>query len=312
MALKRKKILVTGGAGFIASHVVDEYVKLGHKVVVIDNLSTGFRKNVNKKARFYNADIRNLEVIEKIFKKEKPEVVNHHAAIAEVVKSLRNPIPTLDANVLGTVNVLISFGKYGKGKRKFIFSSTGGAIYGEPKKIPADENSPETPLSPYGLSKHLGEICIKFYAKIYGFDYLLFRYPNVYGPRQNPKGEAGVVAIFTGLMKSGKRPTIFGNGTKTRDYVYVDDIAKANVLALDKGKNVILNLGLGKKISDQDIFDELAKNLDFKEKPAYAPFRKGEVYQIAITGAKAKKILGWKPKFSFKQGIKETISKFKN
>ena len=196
------KILITGGAGFIASHVADTYIKAGHKVAIVDNLLTGFRRNVNPKAKFYKADIRDLTQMQAIFKKERPEIVNHHAAIAEVVKSLRNPIPTLQTNVLGTTNVLLSFGMYGRGKnKKFIFSSTGGAIYGEPKKIPADESEERAPLSPYGLSKLLGEELIKFYARQYGFSYLIFRYPNVYGPRQNPKGEAGVIAIFGRLMK---------------------------------------------------------------------------------------------------------------
>ncbi len=299
------KILITGGAGFIASHVADAYVKAGHKVVIVDNLATGFRKNINPKAKFYKADIRNAKKIEEIFKKEKPQIVNHHAAIAEVVKSLRDPMPTFDVNVTGTTNLLLSSGRHGV--KKFIFSSTGGAIYGEPKKIPADELTEPVPLSPYGLSKHLGELLIKFYAKTYGFDYCIFRYPNVYGPRQNPKGEAGVVAIFGGLMKSGMRPTIFGDGTKTRDYTYVEDIARANMLALTKGKNEIINLGWGKKVSDTQIFDTIAKYTHFKEKPIYAPYRKGEVYQIAITNAKAKKILGWAPKVKFEDGVKKTL-----
>lgn len=299
------KILVTGGAGFIGSHIIDAYINLGYKVVVIDNLSTGFRKNLNPKAKFYKADIRDLPKIEKIFQKEKPQIVNHHAAIAEVVKSLRDPLPTLNVNVIGTINLLLSAGKIGV--KKFIFSSTGGAIYGQPDKIPADENTPAIPLSPYGLSKLLCEECIKFYAKHYGFDYLIFRYPNVYGPRQNPKGEAGVVAIFSGLMREGKRPIIFGDGTKTRDYVYVDDIVKANIIGFKKGKNEILNLGWAKKISDQKIFDTIAKEMKFKEKVKYAPFRKGEIYQIAITNAKAKKNLGWSPKVKFEDGVKITL-----
>lgn len=300
------KIIVTGGAGFIGSHVADAYVKTGHNVVVIDNLATGFRKNLNPKAKFYKADIRDRKKIDEIFEKEKPDIVNHHAAIAEVVKSLRDPLPTLEVNVTGTVNLLLVSGKYGV--KKFIFSSTGGAIYGEPKKIPADENTKPVPLSPYGLSKHLGELIITFYAKTYGLDYCIFRYPNVYGPRQNPKGEAGVVAIFGGLMKSGKCPTIFGDGTKTRDYVYVGDIARANILALRKGRNEIMNLGWGRKVSDRHIFDTVAKQLRFEKQPVYAPYRKGEVYQIAITNVKAEKILGWKPKVKFEEGVKRTLA----
>lgn len=304
------RIIVTGGAGFIASHIVDRYIRDGHRVAVIDNLNTGFRENVNPKARFYKTDIRDRGAVERIFKKERPKIVNHHAAIAEVVKSLRDPIPTYEVNVLGTANVLTAFAKYGRrGEKKFIFSSTGGAIYGEPKKIPADENTAVTPLSPYGLSKFLGEELIKFYARINGFDYLIFRYPNVYGPRQNPKGEAGVVAIFGGLMKTGKQPTIFGDGTKARDYCYVDDIVGANVLALKKCRNETINLGWGQEISDQKIFKATAKAAEFAKEPIYAPYRRGEVYRIALSAKKAGKVLGWKPKIKLNEGVAKTVRK---
>ena len=302
------KIIVTGGAGFIASHVADLYIKEGHSVAVIDNLSTGFRKNVNPKAKFYKADIRDRAAIDRIFKKEKPEIVNHHAAIAEVVKSLRDPIPTLDVNVLGITNVLVSFGNYGRGAhKKFIFSSTGGAIYGEPKKIPADESTRATPFSPYGLSKFLGEEIIKFYSRQYGFPYFIFRYPNVYGPRQNPKGEAGVVAIFGGLMKAGHRPIIFGDGTKARDYTFVSDIARANLAALHKGINETINLGWGKPTTDQMIFDAVAAAARFSERPIYKPYRKGEVYRIALDARRAERVLNWKPKVSLNDGIREVV-----
>ncbi len=311
-----KRIIVTGGAGFIGSHIVDAYIASGHHVAVIDNLKTGFRKNVNPKAKFYKVDIRNAKLVDKIMKKERPEVVNHHAAIAEVVKSLRDPIPTYTTNVLGTANVLRSFGEYGpassrRGKRgrhrKFIFSSTGGAIYGEPKKIPADESTPAMPLSPYGLSKLLGEEVIKFYAKYYSFPYFIFRYPNVYGPRQNPKGEAGVVAIFGGQMLHGVRPTIFGDGTKARDYVHVSEIVRANLAALRRGKNEVVNLGWGKLITDNMIFEGVARATGFTQKPIYAPYRKGEVYRIAIDARKAEKVLGWRPTIELKTGIRQTI-----
>jgi UDP-glucose 4-epimerase len=302
------KVIITGGAGFIASHIADAYIKEGHKVVIIDNLSTGFRKNVNPKAKFYKTDIRDRAAIDRIFKKEKPEIVNHHAAIAEVVKSLRDPIPTLDVNVLGTTNVLLAFGNHGRGaNKKFIFSSTGGAIYGEPKKIPADEATPAVPLSPYGLSKLLDEEIIKFYARQYGFDYFIFRYPNVYGPRQNPKGEAGVIAIFSGLMKSGNQPIIFGDGTKARDYTFVADVVRGNVLALKKGKNDTCNLGWGKMVTDQTIFDAIAEAAAFSKKPVYKPYRKGEVYKIALNAARAKRVLGWEPKTTLRDGIQEVV-----
>lgn len=288
------KILVTGDAGFIASHITDKYRALGHTVISVDNR--------HKKP----IDINDADALIKLFMKEKPDIVNHHAAIAEVVKSIKDPLPTFQTNVLGTVNVLMAAGACGTVK-KFIFASTGGAIYGEPKKIPANESAPATPLSPYGISKFLGEETIKFYAKMFGFQYLIFRYPNVYGPRQNPKGEAGVVAIFTELMRNGKQPTIYGDGTKARDYVYVDDIVRANVTALRKGKNEILNIGWGRKITDKKIFDEIKKNVKFAGEPVYAPYRKGEVYQIALEAKKALEVIGWKPTISFEEGVKRHV-----
>ncbi|OGY60874.1 MAG: hypothetical protein A3I33_01600 [Candidatus Colwellbacteria bacterium RIFCSPLOWO2_02_FULL_45_11] len=298
------KILVTGGAGFIGSHVVDRYVDLGHEVAVIDNLSTGFEKNLNAKAKFFKADIRELEKIYEIAGDFKPDVINHHAALAEVTKSIENPSDTLAVNVMGTANVLLAGGK--ASIKHFIFSSTGGAIYGDPVHLPADESCKPAPLSPYGLSKLLGENIIEFYARIYGLTYTIFRYSNVYGPRQNPGGEAGVVAIFTNLIKSGTRPTIFGDGSKTRDYVYVGDIVSANELALDTTENNLLNLGWGKEISDQEIFDAIASALNFSEDSIYAPFREGEVSKISLDSTKARKILGWVPKVNITEGINIT------
>jgi UDP-glucose 4-epimerase len=304
------KIIITGGAGFIASHITDVYIKAGHRVVVIDNLSKGSRRNLNPKAKFYKADITDLAAMEKIFKKEKPEIVNHHAAIAEVTVSVRNPIPTLTTNVLGTANVLLAFGHHGRGgaHRKFIFASTGGAMYGDPKRIPVDEKTPEDPLSPYGLSKQLAEGVVVFYAKQFGFDHFIFRYANVFGPRQNPRGEAGIVAIFGMLMHRGVRPTIFGDGTKSRDYVYVGDVAAANLAALKKGKNTTVNIGRGITTTDQEMFNAIAREAGFTKKPVYAPYRKGEIYRISLNAAKARKLLGWKPKVNIKEGIKKALA----
>lgn len=311
------KIIITGGAGFIASHVADAYINAGHKVVIIDNLSKGFRRNLNPKAKFYKADITDLAAMERIFKKEKPTVVNHHAAIAEVVVSVRDPIPTLTTNVLGTANVLLAFGHHGKdekptgrkhgARRKFIFSSTGGAMYGDPKRVPVSETAAPEPLSPYGLSKQLAEETIKFYAKQFNFDYYIFRYANVFGPRQNPKGEAGIVAIFGGLMKAGIRPTIFGDGSKSRDYVYVGDVAAANLAALTKGKNVTTNIGRGILTTDKEICDAIAKEMRFAEKPIYAPFRPGEIFRVSLDAEKARKLLGWKAKVGLEEGIHRAL-----
>jgi UDP-glucose 4-epimerase len=305
------KIIVTGGAGFIASHITDVYIKAGHRVVIIDNLSKGSRKNINPKAKFYKADITDLALMERIFKEECPEIVNHHAAIAEVTLSVRDPIPTLTTNVLGTANVLLAFGHHSRGgaRRKFIFSSTGGAMYGDPKQIPVKENAPADPLSPYALSKKLAEETIVFYAKQFGFDYFIFRYANVFGPRQNPRGEAGIVAIFGALMKSGKLPTIFGDGTKSRDYVYVGDVAAANLAALRRpaARNTTVNIGCGITTSDKQMFEAIAHEVGFAQKPIYAPYRPGEIYRISLDAAKARKLLGWKPKVDIKEGVRKAL-----
>ncbi|HEY1405927.1 MAG TPA: SDR family NAD(P)-dependent oxidoreductase, partial [Spirochaetota bacterium] len=188
-----KTIIVTGGAGFIASHIVDAYVAQGHRVVVIDDLSRGFEKNLNPNAVFYKADIRDLAAMREIFQKERPDVVNHHAAIAVVAESMRDPIPTMETNVTGTVNVLVAAGE--ADVKKILFASS-AAVYGNPKTLPVHESDPTEPISPYGLSKLQGEEAIKCYARLFGFAYTIFRYANAYGPRQNPKGEGGVVAIF--------------------------------------------------------------------------------------------------------------------
>ncbi|MCL4404048.1 NAD-dependent epimerase/dehydratase family protein [Patescibacteria group bacterium] len=301
----KERILVTGGAGFIASHIVDAYVALGHKVIVLDNLSTGSRKNINPRANFYKADINDLPALERIFKKERPTVVNHHAAIAEVAKSLRNPIPTMTVNVLGTANLLLCTGAVNA--KRFIFPSSGGTVYGEPAHLPTTEHMSLNPISPYGLSKLFGEQEIEFYSRMHGFTYLIFRYANVYGPRQNPKGEAGIMAIFSGLMKSNQRPTIFGDGSKTRDYLFVQDVVDANVRALTRGRNAIVNLGTGHQISDRAVFNTLAQEWGFTQKPIYTPFRKGEILRSALAHKKANEVLGWFPKFSLEKGIRTTV-----
>ena len=301
------KILITGGAGFIGSHIADEYVRLGHKVVVVDNLSTGKLKNVNPRAKFYKADIQNARAIGNIIKREKPNVINHHAAEISVIKSLEKPGATVATNVSGTLVLLSTFVRFSPRATKFIFASTGGALYGNPKHIPADEHTPILPLSTYGLSKYVAEELIHFYGRTYHLPYTVLRYSNVYGPRQNPKGEAGVVAIFGSLMKRKKRPTIFGDGTKMRDYVHVEDVVRANALALHKGKNETANIGCGKLTSDQAVFDTIAKYTGYRGSPIYAPYREGEIYKIALDASRAKKVLGWISRISFDEGIRKTV-----
>jgi UDP-glucose 4-epimerase len=304
------RIVVTGGAGFIGSHIVDAYIHAGHRVVVIDNLSSGSKRNLNPRAKFYKADIKNLSAMRRIFKRERPQVINHHAALVSVVESVQNPVETYRTNLFGTVNLLLAFSQIKARRKKFIYASTGGALYGNPKKIPADEHTPIEPLSPYGLSKYLAERAVALHAKENGFGYLSLRYSNVYGPRQDAHGEAGVVAIFSNLMKHGKKPTIFGDGSKTRDYVYVGDVVRANVFGLTRGKNVAINIGTGKQTSDQKVFAAIARSAGYKGRPHYAPFRPGEVNHISLNPHLAKKILGWTPKTNFAEGIKATAPTF--
>lgn len=303
------KIIVTGGAGFIASHITDAYIKRGHKVTVIDNLSGGFKRNINKKSKFYKTDIRDLGAIRKIFQREKPDIVNHHAAFASVSGSVKDPNLTYSTNLVGTANMLLAAGE--SRAKKFIFATAGG-IYADSKdKKPTNERSKIEPLSPYVLSKVLGEQMVRAYAKWHKFPYLIFRYGNIYGPRQNPHGEAGVIAIFTDLICNGKQPHIFGDGTKLRDYVYVSEIAAANVSALRRGKNETLNFGFGKGVSDQKIFDTIAKYLNYKKLPYYEPVRPYEVKRLQLDASRAKKVLGWKPKISFEEGVRKYLE-FKN
>ncbi|MBI5221021.1 MAG: SDR family NAD(P)-dependent oxidoreductase [Candidatus Liptonbacteria bacterium] len=302
------KIIVTGGAGFIGSHVADAYLAAGHQVVVIDNLATGVRSNVPRRAKFYQADIRETKKIDAIFRRERPQMVNHHAALASVTVSVREPAAIMQTNLVGTVNLLAAFSKYRADKNgKFIFASTGGAMYGSPRHLSADENTPPNPTSPYGLSKLFSEQAVRFFAREHRFEYLIFRYANVYGPRQRTNGEAGIVPIFHDLIRAGQRPKIFGDGTKTRDYVFVGDVVQANVLALGRGKNTILNIGCGREISDLAMFQAIARASNYDRPPLFVPYRAGEVRRIALDARRAKKILGWRPTVKLEQGVPRTI-----
>jgi UDP-glucose 4-epimerase len=314
------KILVTGGAGFIASHIVDAYVAAGHKVAIVDDLSSGKRKNINPRANFYKADIQNLAALRKIVENERPEVINHHAAFISVTDSVRKPETTFDINLKGTLNVLLAFadskggpgGKNGRGHKKLIFASTGGAIYGNPKKLPADEHTTSNPLSPYALTKQLAEETIKYFAREREMEYTILRYANVYGPRQRAQGGAGVFPIFSEQIAQNIRPTIFGDGKKTRDYVYVGDVARASVFALRPGKRggsgETINIATARETSDYEVFAAIAAAYGFTQKPFFTPNREGEVRRISMSYARAKKILGWTPKVSFEVGVKKTLA----
>jgi UDP-glucose 4-epimerase len=287
---------------------VDALIGLGHEVVVLDNLSSGLRKNLNPKARFYEIDIRDEKLTE-VLEREKPDIVDHHAAQIDVRKSGEDPIADAEANILGSLNVITNCVRFGI--KRVLYASTGGAIYGDPQYLPADENHPINPIAQYGVSKHTVEHYLHLYSIIHGLEYVALRYSNVYGQRQNPYGEAGVVAIFAIQMLNGKQPTIFGPGDKTRDYTHASDIVAANIIALDHGKNAIYNIGTGIETKDQEIFDTLASVLGYKGKPIYAPVRKGEVYRISLDCSKARKELGWSPKLSLKEGMAQTAEYYR-
>jgi UDP-glucose 4-epimerase len=301
------KILVTGGAGFIGSHVAEAYLGAGHDVAVLDDLSAGRRSNVPKGARFYKADIKDRKTIEKILKKEQPDILNHHAALVSVTGSVAKPFLSLETNLTGTVQLLRAFSEHGRGVKKFIFASTGGALYGGKAVIPAKEDSPIEPISPYGFTKHLAEEAVRFYARTLGFPYLIFRYANVYGPRQNPKGEGGVVAIWGSLMKQKKTPVVFGDGKKTRDYVYVGDVARANLLALKRGSNTELHIGTRKETKDIELFLKMKEISGYPGKPKFMKARPGEIIRSAVDPSKAKRTLGWQPETALSEGLRRTI-----
>ncbi len=298
--MKKLKILVTGGAGFIGSHVVDAYISAGHSVSVIDNLSTGNPANVHPKARFYKVDIRDSAGVAAVFSREKPEIVNHQAALASVTLSLKRPLETYEVNTLGTINLLLASAPYIK---KFIFASSGGAIYGQPKKIPTTEQELPSPISAYGFSKQLAEDAVRFYAGQLGFEYIILRPSNVFGPRQNNGGEGGIFAIFTALAATGSQPTIYRKES-TRDYVYVTDIAKANLLATTKAKNETLHISSARQTSNQQVYEIIAKEFDWQKKPIYQAARPGEIARSALSAVKAEKMLGWQPTVSIPQGVK--------
>lgn len=304
------KILVTGGAGFIGSNIVDEYLKLGHSVVVVDDLSTGKENFINKKAVFYAADIRDLEKIAKIFEKEKPEVLNHQAAQISVRDSVQNPRNDAEINIIGLINLLQAGVK--TGLKKVIFASSGGVVYGESEKLPTPESYvPLLPLSPYGVTKLASEYYLHFYYQTYKIVYLALRYSNVYGPRQNPRGEAGVVAIFSKRLLAGETPIINGDGLQTRDYVFVGDVVSANVNALHYSSYGSFNIGTGRETNVVEIFKKLRKltGRDISAKHGVAKI--GEQKRSCLDASLAEKRLGWRAVTSLETGLAKTLEYFR-
>jgi len=302
------KVLVTGGAGFIGSHVVDAYVGAGHSVVVVDNLSSGSKDNIHLNAHFYHLDIGNPE-LEEIFRSESFDVVNHHAAQMDVRKSVADPAFDASVNILGGLNVLENARKYGV--KKIIFASTGGAIYGEQDYFPADEQHPLRPLSPYGITKLCMEKYLYYYKEVHGIDHVILRYANVFGPRQNPHGEAGVVAIFASKLLNNHHATINGDGKQTRDYTFVSDVVRANVLALQHSTSDVFNVGTGIETDVNVIFSELRRHLNPTSPEDHGPAKQGEQRRSVISYGKIQKEMGWTPKFDVKRGLALTASYFR-
>jgi len=303
------KILVTGGAGFIASQIADAYIREGHEVYILDNLSTGFGRNINPKAHFVKSDITSPNILD-IFTKEKFDVVNHHAAQIDVRKSVNDPIFDANTNILGTINLLECCIK--TDVKKFMFASTGGAVYGEQEYFPADEAHPTNPVSPYGITKLTIEKYLYFYKNEYGLNYTIVRYANVYGPRQNPFGEAGVVAIFANKLLKNENPIINGEGNQTRDYVFVEDVVNANVITLNSQSSEIYNVGTGIETSVNELFTMLNSIAGNKALERHGPAPKGEQARSVITSDKLFKEFKWKPSVKIEEGLKKTFDSFKS
>lgn len=302
------KILVTGGAGFIGSHIVDVYLEAGHDVVVVDNLSSGDRENISDKADFHKIDIRDESALRKLFEKEEFDVVNHHAAQISVKESVDNPHFDAEVNILGSLHLAELSVEFGV--EKFIFASTGGAIYGETNKIPTSEKHSPEPLAPYGNSKLAFEFYLNYYHTIKNLNYTILRYANVYGERQNPHGEAGVVAIFFNKIIAGEQPMINGDGEQTRDFTYVGDVARANLLALEKKAiNTNVNIGTGLETDINTLFEVIVQATGEDVERIHGASRAGEQLRSALDASKAQKLLGWKPEVIVGKKSEET---FKN
>jgi len=305
------KILVTGGAGFIGSHVVDAFVAAGHEVAVLDNLSTGREENVNPDARLHRVDVRDLAHVQQAVASFRPEVVSHHAAQSEVPKSVADPGYDAQVNVVGGLNVLRAC--VDSSVRKVIFSSTGGALYGEPDIVPNDEDHPIRPLSPYGTSKFAFEQYLATFERTFHLHYTTLRYANIYGARQDFAAEEGrVIAIFASRMIEGKPVTIDGDGNQSRDMLHVGDIATANLAALDRGDGGTYHISTGLPISVNNLFRKLALLTEYRLEPRFGPARKGDVYRIALDNTRARNDLGWEPRINLEEGLRLTVDYFRD
>lgn len=308
--MEKSKILVTGGAGFIGSHIVDLLIDAGHEVIVVDNLSSGNEDNLNKHARLFKLDIQDTG-LERIFMEERPEYLIHQAAQIDVRRSVADPVYDASVNILGTINLLQNCIAYNL--KKVVFASSGGAIYGEQKFFPASESHPLQPISPYGIAKLTVENYLFYYLTVHGLDYVALRYANVYGPRQDPFGEAGVVAVFTKKMLNGEQAVINGDGEQTRDFVYVEDVARANILALTNNTyDKAFNIGTGIETSVNNLFDILKNIISPSIKKQYGSYKAGEQLRSVLDCAKAKVELHWNSEISIENGLNKTVEYFRS
>jgi UDP-glucose 4-epimerase len=303
------RILLTGGAGFIGSHLTDALIAAGHHVAVVDDLSAGSERNLNPRAEFYPADIRS-SLLKEVFDRERPEVVYHLAAQASVITSMRRPDYDASINVLGSLQIL-ELSRRSR-VRKVIYASTGGALYGEPRHLPCTEDHEISPLSPYGVTKFSVERYLHIYRQAYGLDYSILRYGNVYGPRQGPHGEAGVIAIFAQRMVEGGTCVIYGTGEQERDFVYVDDVVRANLSAMESASGEALNIATGRGTTVKQVFSGLSEAVGYGDPPKYEAARPGEVHRIYLDCSKAQRLLGWGATTPFEEGIRRTVSHMMN
>src|SRR5258708_17910336 len=299
------RILVTGGAGFVGSHLVDVLVRQSHKVAIIDDFSPGRDENVNPNAQLFVCDISDPNEVEGVFRIFRPEQVYHLAANPSVLESLIDPHSTVLANVAGTVNILEAMRK--QGCKELIFASTSGAVYGQPKKLPVKESEPLKPLDQYGTSKVACETFIEMYIRTYGFEAKIVRLPNMYGPRQNPSGGCGVIAKFSEAMLQYKPITINGDGRKVRDFLYISDAIEGLLVAGDFSGSCTVNLGTGVGTRIIDIFDGIAEATNYDSEPNFGPDKKGEVQEIYSDPSLAEALLGWTARTSLREGLKKTV-----
>ena len=303
------KILVTGGAGFIGSHIVDAYVLDGYEVAVLDNLATGSKANLHPESIFYHCDITDADEVARCFDDFRPDIVSHHAAQIDVCKALDNPAYDASINIMGSLNILLNAARIGA--QRFIFASSGGAVYGEPHFLPITEDHPIAPASPYGISKFAFEQYLRVWHTLHPIKTVILRYANAYGPRQNGQGEAGVVAVFAGFLQQNQPCTVFGDGTATRDYVFVSDIVEANRAALHRGDNTIINIGTGQEISTRRVFETVSEAFGYGAvQPLEAPLRAGEVIRSSLSNDRARQVLDWQPKVDFQAGVQEYAQQY--